>query len=125
MKLRIVTLMAVFGGRNSGSRLEVSRPGEGHQDGRAGGTTDSGSGWRLFLGVEAVFEHLNGVLDVVSGYAGGSERTAHYTVVGTGTTGHAESVHITYDPATIIVRPAVEDLLRRCARSDTTEPPRT
>jgi peptide-methionine (S)-S-oxide reductase len=54
-----------------------------------------------FWGVEAVFEHLNGVLDVVSGYAGGSEWTAHYTVVGTGTTGHAESVQITYDPATI------------------------
>jgi peptide-methionine (S)-S-oxide reductase len=51
--------------------------------------------------VEAVFEHLNGVIDVVSGYAGGSQSTAHYPVVGTGTTGHAESVQITYDPATV------------------------
>ena len=54
-----------------------------------------------FWGVEAVFEHLNGVIDVVSGYAGGSQSTAHYPVVGTGTTGHAESVQITFDPAKI------------------------
>jgi peptide-methionine (S)-S-oxide reductase len=54
-----------------------------------------------FWGVEAVFERLTGVSDVVSGYAGGSRATAHYEVVGTGTTGHAESVQITYDPARI------------------------
>jgi peptide-methionine (S)-S-oxide reductase len=54
-----------------------------------------------FWGVEAVFEQLKGVSDVVSGFAGGSQFTAHYTVVSTGTTGHAESVKITYDPATI------------------------
>jgi peptide-methionine (S)-S-oxide reductase len=54
-----------------------------------------------FWGVEAVFERLNGVVDVVSGYAGGTKGTAHYTVVGTGTTGHAESVQITYDPAVV------------------------
>ncbi len=54
-----------------------------------------------FWGVEAVFEQLKGVSDVVSGFAGGSQFTAHYTVVSTGATGHAESVKITYDPATI------------------------
>jgi peptide-methionine (S)-S-oxide reductase len=54
-----------------------------------------------FWGVEAVFERLNGVVDVVSGYAGGAKATAHYTVVGTGTTGHAESVQVTYDPAVV------------------------
>jgi peptide-methionine (S)-S-oxide reductase len=54
-----------------------------------------------FWGVEAVFEQLKGVLDVVSGFAGGSQFTAHYTVVSTGVTGHAESVKITFDPATI------------------------
>ena len=54
-----------------------------------------------FWGVEGVFERLNGVSDVVSGYAGGSKSTASYTIVSTGTTGHAESVKITYDPATI------------------------
>jgi peptide-methionine (S)-S-oxide reductase len=54
-----------------------------------------------FWGVEAVFEKLNGVSEAVSGYAGRSRATAHYEVVGTGTTGHAESVQVTYDPAVI------------------------
>jgi peptide-methionine (S)-S-oxide reductase len=54
-----------------------------------------------FWGVEGVFERLGGVSNVVSGYAGGGKLTAHYEVVETGTTGHAESVEITYDPAKI------------------------
>ena len=54
-----------------------------------------------FWGVEAVFDRLDGVSEVVSGFAGGSKWTAHYEVVSTGTTGHAESVRITYDPAKI------------------------
>jgi peptide-methionine (S)-S-oxide reductase len=54
-----------------------------------------------FWGVEAVFEALIGVKDVVSGYAGGSKSSANYRVVSSGTTGHAESVRITYDPAKI------------------------
>jgi peptide-methionine (S)-S-oxide reductase len=54
-----------------------------------------------FWGIEAVFEHLNGVLAVVSGYAGGEAATAQYETVGTGATGHAESVQITYDPSRI------------------------
>lgn len=54
-----------------------------------------------FWGMEAVFERLRGVSKVVSGFSGGSALTAHYEVVSTGTTGHAESVEITYDPAHI------------------------
>ena len=54
-----------------------------------------------FWGVEGVFERLGGVSNVVSGYAGGNKSTAHYEVVETGTTGHAESVQITYDPSKI------------------------
>jgi peptide-methionine (S)-S-oxide reductase len=54
-----------------------------------------------FWGVEAVFEQMNGVSDVVSGYAGGSQMTAHYTVVSSGITSHAESVKITFDPAKV------------------------
>jgi peptide-methionine (S)-S-oxide reductase len=54
-----------------------------------------------FWGVEAVFERLQGVSDVVSGYAGGKKATANYHLVGTGSTGHAESVQITYDPSAI------------------------
>jgi len=54
-----------------------------------------------FWGVQGVFEHVKGVNRAVSGYAGGSETTAHYDLVSTGTTGHAESVEITYDPSQI------------------------
>jgi peptide-methionine (S)-S-oxide reductase len=51
-----------------------------------------------FWGVQGVFEHLTGVRRVVAGYSGGARTTAHYELVGTGGTGHAESVEITYDP---------------------------
>ena len=54
-----------------------------------------------FWGVQGVFEHVKGVDRAVSGYAGGNEATAHYDMVSTGTTGHAESVQITYDPSQI------------------------
>jgi peptide-methionine (S)-S-oxide reductase len=54
-----------------------------------------------FWGVEAVFERLKGVSDAVSGYAGGKKSTAHYEIVSSGTTGHAESVQVTYDPSQI------------------------
>src|SRR5271165_3181746 len=54
-----------------------------------------------FWGMEAVFEQLKGVKDVVAGFAGGSAATAHYETVSTGTTGHAESVQISYDPSRI------------------------
>jgi peptide-methionine (S)-S-oxide reductase len=61
-----------------------------------------------FWGMEAVFDALKGVTRVVSGYAGGSKGTAHYDLVSTGTTGHAESVEITYDPSQI----SFDELLR-------------
>lgn len=54
-----------------------------------------------FWGMQAVFEQLRGVTSVVAGYAGGSASTAHYDIVSTGETGHAESVEITYDPSQI------------------------
>jgi peptide-methionine (S)-S-oxide reductase len=54
-----------------------------------------------FWGVEAVFDRLNGVTKAVSGFAGGNAATAHYEIVSTGTTGHAESVQVTYDPSKI------------------------
>lgn len=54
-----------------------------------------------FWGVDAVFKHVKGVSSVISGYSGGGASTAEYAVVSTGTTGHAESVKITYDPARI------------------------
>src|SRR6266513_1206227 len=54
-----------------------------------------------FWGVEAVFEHVKGVIKVTSGYSGGAASTAQYETVSTGATGHAESVRIIYDPSQI------------------------
>ena len=51
-----------------------------------------------FWGVQAVFQHTRGVLNAVSGYSGGKKETATYQMIGSGTTGHAEAVQITYDP---------------------------
>jgi peptide-methionine (S)-S-oxide reductase len=61
-----------------------------------------------FWCVEAVFEELDGVSDAISGYAGGSEQTANYEAVCTGTTGHAEAVKIFYDPKRISYRKLLE-----------------
>jgi peptide-methionine (S)-S-oxide reductase len=51
-----------------------------------------------FWGVQGVFQHVKGVTNAVSGYAGGDKRTAHYETVSSGRTGHAESVQVTFDP---------------------------
>jgi len=54
-----------------------------------------------FWGVQGVFQHVEGVTSAASGYAGGAADTAHYEMVSTGTTGHAESVRVTFDPRRI------------------------
>ncbi len=54
-----------------------------------------------FWGVQAVFQHVKGVTRVISGYSGGAKETAEYYKVGSGSTGHAESVQITYDPSRV------------------------
>jgi peptide-methionine (S)-S-oxide reductase len=54
-----------------------------------------------FWGIQAVFQHVKGVISATSGYAGGSAKTAEYEVVSTGETGHAESVQVVYDPSQI------------------------
>jgi peptide-methionine (S)-S-oxide reductase len=54
-----------------------------------------------FWGVQAVFDAVKGVDSSISGYAGGSKANAHYELVSTGTTGHAESVQVTYNPSKV------------------------
>ena len=54
-----------------------------------------------FWGVQAVFQHVKGVSNALSGYTGGERATAHYDQVGTGSTGHAESVQVTFDPSVV------------------------
>ena len=76
-----------------------------------------------FWGVQGVFQHTQGVLNAVSGYAGGEKSTARYEIVGSGRTGHAESVQITYDPKQISLRQAAADLFLGGARPDHARPP--
>ncbi|MBV9086324.1 MAG: peptide-methionine (S)-S-oxide reductase MsrA [Acidobacteriaceae bacterium] len=54
-----------------------------------------------FWGIQAVFQHVKGVTSATSGYSGGSATTAEYETVSTGTTGHAESVKVVYDPSQV------------------------
>ncbi len=61
-----------------------------------------------FWGVDGIFKHVKGVTGVVSGYAGGEVANPSYEQVSTGTTGHAESVEVTYDPSKVTYR----DLLK-------------
>jgi peptide-methionine (S)-S-oxide reductase len=67
----------------------------------AAGTQTAVFAGGCFWGVEAVFEHVKGVTQVVSGYSGGSADTAKYDAVSSGNTGHAESVRVSYDPSRI------------------------
>jgi peptide-methionine (S)-S-oxide reductase len=61
-----------------------------------------------FWGVDAVFKHVKGVTEVVSGYAGGNADTAHYDQVSDGDTGHAESVRVRFDPARVSYQQLLE-----------------
>jgi peptide-methionine (S)-S-oxide reductase len=54
-----------------------------------------------FWGVQAVYQHIRGVISATSGYSGGEAETAHYEMVGGGNTGHAESVKVVFDPSQI------------------------
>jgi peptide-methionine (S)-S-oxide reductase len=54
-----------------------------------------------FWGMAGVFERLKGVVEVTSGYSGGEKATAHYEMVGSGVTGHAESIQVRYNPAQV------------------------
>ncbi|KQP35545.1 peptide-methionine (S)-S-oxide reductase MsrA [Pseudorhodoferax sp. Leaf274] len=68
----------------------------------AGATTETAVlAGGCFWGVQGVFQHVKGVTQAVSGYAGGEARTANYEAIGSGRTGHAEAVRITYDPRQI------------------------
>jgi peptide-methionine (S)-S-oxide reductase len=65
-----------------------------------------------FWGVQWVFEHVRGVTSVVSGYSGGNVPNPTYELVGAGSTGHAESVLVTYDPAVVSYRQLLEIFFR-------------
>ena len=77
-----------------------------------------------FWGVQAVFQHVQGVTSAVSGYAGGDAASAHYDRVSDGNTGHAESVRVTFDPAQVSLRTIAVRLPRGRSRPDAAQLPR-
>ncbi len=98
--LGLVTVVGVLAGCSQAFAAQaIPAPAQDLKDQKGPATLVLAGG--CFWCVEAVFEELDGVQDVVSGYAGGSRATAVYEVVGSGVTDHAEAVQITYDPQRI------------------------
>ncbi len=90
-------------GCTTGNASTVAVPGpvvDASKSGKSGEQTAVIAGG-CFWGIQAVFQHVKGVVSATSGYSGGEAKTAEYEVVSTGETGHAESVKITYDPSQI------------------------
>jgi len=104
-KAAVALLASVLGTTacNAKANLAVALPAPGVDASRASiaakQTTVVSGG--CFWGVQAVFQHVKGVISATSGYSGGSAKTAEYETVSTGETGHAESVEIVYDPSQI------------------------
>jgi peptide-methionine (S)-S-oxide reductase len=107
MRWKLSSLVALFAALGAAHAAVPPFAGDAPKPAAAGEATAVLAGG-CFWGVDAVYKHVKGVKGVVSGYSGGSARTASYMLVGTGTTGHAEAVQITYDPAQI----AYTDLLQ-------------
>ena len=96
-------LVTILGGMRDLGAAGVKLPDPAVDDtpGAPAGTTTVVLAGGCFWGIEEVFQHVRGVTDAVSGYSGGSARTARYEMVSTGTSGHAESVKVTYDRSKI------------------------
>jgi peptide-methionine (S)-S-oxide reductase len=91
-----------FGGRASAeTAVKIPPPETDIAAGTQGARETAVFAGGCFWGVQAVFQHTRGVLNAVSGYAGGKKDTANYGRVSAGGTGHAESVQVTYDPQLI------------------------
>ncbi len=99
----LVAALSAFGGAGVGAEegMRVPPPTLDEQAGPQGHLETAVFAGGCFWGVQGVFQHVNGVTDAVSGYTGGRKADAHYQIVGAGTTGHAESVQVTFDPKTV------------------------
>jgi peptide-methionine (S)-S-oxide reductase len=100
--------VAMFSGRGSSAPTMLPAANEGAELASTAGEEVAIFSGGCFWGVQAVFQHMKGVTSAVSGYTGGSLKNPGYLQVSTGTTGHAESVRITFDPSQV----SYADLLR-------------
>jgi peptide-methionine (S)-S-oxide reductase len=103
-----LSAVAMFAGRGSSAPTILPAANEGAGLASAAGEEVAIFSGGCFWGVQAVFQHMKGVTSAVSGYTGGALKNPGYEQVSTGTTGHAESVRITFDPSQV----SYADLLR-------------
>jgi len=102
MKMRLLSILSaalLAGAASAQEGLALPAPASDEPTSGSSETVTLAGG--CFWGVQGVFQHVKGVTSAVSGYAGGRKTMAHYELVGTGTTGHAESVQVTFDPKQI------------------------
>jgi peptide-methionine (S)-S-oxide reductase len=99
--LAVGSFVAIIGGGVRAEEPAVVIPPPTLDAPAGGGTQTIVLAGGCFWGVQAVYEYTKGVTSAVAGYSGGSKETAHYEMVGTERTGHAESVQVTYDPQQI------------------------
>jgi peptide-methionine (S)-S-oxide reductase len=99
----LLTLLAGAIACNAGSGASAAVPGPAADETKATapGKETAVIAGGCFWGIQAVFQHVKGVVSATSGYSGGSKQNAEYETVSTGETGHAESVQIVYDPSQI------------------------
>ena len=100
MALALLAAGAAVGPARAQEGMAIPPP-EASQSSAGAGTEVAVLAGGCFWGVQGVFQHVDGVRNAVSGYAGGAAGTAHYRMVGSGRTGHAEAVAVTFDPAEI------------------------
>jgi peptide-methionine (S)-S-oxide reductase len=107
---RIVAILAVIGtmavgalaiGQHSASAAGFPDPATDEPAASTPGSEKAVFSGGCFWGIQAVFEHVKGVTKATAGYAGGAADKAHYEIVSTGTTGHAESVEVVFDPSVV------------------------
>jgi peptide-methionine (S)-S-oxide reductase len=99
--LLLIPALLVFNQPSGAQEKPVEIPAPAVDLQEAGATATAVFAGGCFWGVQGVFQHVEGVTNAVSGYSGGSAETATYTQIGTGQTGHAEAVEVTYDPSVI------------------------
>src|SRR2546421_3989712 len=99
--LAVLPLLSALACNGAGAAVTIPNPVVDEPTAKSNGKSVVVIAGGCFWGVQAVFEHVKGVVSVTAGYSGGDANTAHYEMVETGTTGHAESVKIIYDPSQV------------------------
>ena len=99
--IAVLPLLTALSCNGAGAAVVIPNPAVDEHMAKSKGQASMVVAGGCFWGIQAVFQHVKGVQSATAGYAGGDANTAHYEMVGTGTTGHAESVKIVYDPSKI------------------------